>query len=174
MISAVKKYTKMVNDYDVCEESVPYFYNGKEVNYRDYLSIIEICKGKYEYINGKVYFLPARKKDKLYEQTNSILSSKFITWFINRAEQPLTEEFKLILKTNDVNNNVVYPDIMVVPEPNDVKNKNVYRGIPSLIVEIATKYTAKKNYIDKLDLYLNAGVFEYWIVNFSKKRFLKV
>ena len=38
-------------------------------------------------------------------------------------------------------------------------------GTPALIVEILSESTRSKDMIKKLDLYLQGGVEEYWIIN---------
>ncbi|MEH7492610.1 Uma2 family endonuclease, partial [Neobacillus niacini] len=44
-----------------------------------------------------------------------------------------------------------------------------YKGVPSLVVEVLSKSTRRKDLIKKLDLYMSCGVREYWIVNPDNK-----
>lgn len=177
MISAVKHYdpvalNKKLNRAFCClsEGRIPYFYNGKKVSYEDYLSIIESSQERYEYINGQIFFLPS--KCKIHKRICSILSSIFSTWFINRQEQPLADGFEVILELDNGDINLVHPDIMVISNSKEVESKGIYRGVPFLVIEVISDYTMRKDYINKLDLYLSAGVQEYWIVNPINKEVL--
>lgn len=48
-------------------------------------------------------------------------------------------------------------------------DNDYYKGIPTLIVEVLSKGTRRKDLIKKLDLYMSCGVKEYWIVNPDNK-----
>ena len=63
---------------------------------------------------------------------------------------------------------VVQPDLCVVCDPTMVDEKNCL-GAPSLIIEILSRSTSKKDLTIKFDLYEENGVQEYWIVNPSDK-----
>jgi len=56
------------------------------------------------------------------------------------------------------------PDMMVVCEPEKIHYDAVY-GAPSLVIEVLSRSTAKRDRLDKKDAYEAAGVKEYWIVN---------
>lgn len=45
-------------------------------------------------------------------------------------------------------------------------------GAPDWIIEIASPSNSKHDYITKLNLYTEAGVREYWIVDLEKERIL--
>ena len=48
--------------------------------------------------------------------------------------------------------------------------RDFYMGIPSLVIEVLSDSTRRKDMVKKLDLYLDCGVTEYWLVNpFSKE-----
>lgn len=149
--------------YNIKEGPVSYYYNGKNATFEEYLSVTEGNEAFHEYINGQIFYLPVQNNT--HQQICNIISSIFLIWFINKPEQPLSGDFKAVLKLDEDNINIVYPDIMVVPDRRSCKNKNVFRGKPLLIVEVLSEYTRNKDYIKKLDLYLSAGVREYWIVN---------
>ncbi len=38
-------------------------------------------------------------------------------------------------------------------------------GVPSLVLEVLSETTKSKDMLKKLDLYMNSGVSEYWIVS---------
>lgn len=58
----------------------------------------------------------------------------------------------------------VIPDMMVVCNPNIIKEKGIY-GSPDLIVEILSPSTAKNDKGYKKQLYEKSGIKEYWIIS---------
>lgn len=60
--------------------------------------------------------------------------------------------------------NIVEPDISVICDPSKLTDKGC-TGAPDWIVEIVSPSDPKHDYIVKLNLYYNAGVREYWIVD---------
>ena len=60
------------------------------------------------------------------------------------------------------------PDMMVVCDRDSIKNDGVY-GAPSLVVEVLSPSTAKRDIGYKKNAYEAAGVGEYWIVNTDSK-----
>ncbi|XEQ94166.1 hypothetical protein SCACP_30640 [Sporomusa carbonis] len=61
------------------------------------------------------------------------------------------------------NRNVVESDLAVVCDKTKL-DKNGYSGAPTLIVEIVSKSSAKRDNLLKRNKYEKAGVSEYWIV----------
>jgi Uma2 family endonuclease len=62
----------------------------------------------------------------------------------------------------------VEPDLMIrAPHPNRKKNDKDWNTapIPILVVEILSAYTRRRDFNQKKELYLDAGVAEYWIVD---------
>ena len=59
---------------------------------------------------------------------------------------------------------VVQPDIIVVCDPKKIVKKGCV-GAPDLVVEILSPSTSKIDWREKYQLYEEAGVREYWIVN---------
>lgn len=63
---------------------------------------------------------------------------------------------------------VVQPDISVICDKNKLDDKGC-RGVPDLIIEIVSPFTARRDMKDKLFLYEHHGVKEYWIVHPEEK-----
>lgn len=64
--------------------------------------------------------------------------------------------------------NIVEPDISVICDPNKLTDRGC-TGAPDWIIEIASPANSSHDYIRKLNLYADAGVREYWIVNPMKR-----
>jgi Uma2 family endonuclease len=74
--------------------------------------------------------------------------------------------FDVILPTKNKDfmdsDRVVQPDIVVVCDPEKIKERGCF-GTPDWIIEILSPNTTKKDLQDKFDLYEESGVSEYWI-----------
>ncbi len=68
----------------------------------------------------------------------------------------------------DNDKTIVEPDISVICNL-DKQTDRGCTGVPDWIIEIVSPSTASHDYIRKLNLYADAGVQEYWIVDPAKK-----
>ena len=59
---------------------------------------------------------------------------------------------------------VLQPDLSVVCDPDKVDRHGIH-GAPDMVIEILSPATARSDRIVKYDLYQQAGVREYWIVD---------
>ena len=59
--------------------------------------------------------------------------------------------------------NVLIPDIQVTFKTVEL-NITCYEGVPDWIIEVVSS-DASRDYFEKLELYKNLGIREYWIVN---------
>ena len=64
----------------------------------------------------------------------------------------------------DGHRTVVEPDISVICDPDKLTDRGC-SGAPDWIIEIVSPSTSSHDYVRKLNLYAEAGVKEYWIVN---------
>ena len=127
----------------------------------DYYSLPENIRA--ELINGQIYYMSAPSR-----MHQEILGFMFNTIFshINSQKGPCKvypAPFAVKLFSED-DRNVVEPDISVICDPNKLTDRGC-TGAPDWIVEIISPTTASHDYIRKLNLYADAGVKEYWIVN---------
>lgn len=66
---------------------------------------------------------------------------------------------------------MVQPDVGIICDPSKIKRFGIY-GAPDFIVEVLSPSTQKKDMITKLVKYADAGVREYWLVDFSRQKVL--
>jgi Uma2 family endonuclease len=72
-------------------------------------------------------------------------------------------DVRLFYHEDESDDTVVQPDIAVICDKNKLGNEGC-RGAPDLIVEILSPHNSSEEYVRKFNLYLQAGVKEYWIV----------
>lgn len=69
------------------------------------------------------------------------------------------------------NRTMVQPDVGIVCDPDKIKRFGIY-GAPDFLVEVISPSTKKRDFTLKLSKYMEAGVREYWILDFTQKRIL--
>lgn len=69
-------------------------------------------------------------------------------------------------------NTMVMPDVFVVCDPDRIVGRNgrYLDGAPDLVFEVASPSTRKTDMGIKLEKYRRAGVREYWIVDYEKRK----
>lgn len=166
-----KDIVKMVlccGESTVAEQAEEYLAGGKRrVTYEEFLELTENSELRYELIDGEVFLLASPT----YNHQTAILEIivHFYNWFKGKSCRPLTSPFDVTLvKAND-NINVVQPDIIVICDTDKVDEKGKYKGIPTLAVEVLSESSRRHDMLRKLDLYMQTGVREYWMVDPVKK-----
>lgn len=151
----------------VCEEAAVYGYGGKKMSYEEFMEMYENTDERYEYIDGEAYLLASPKIT--HQRVLGNLYSLFRLWFKGKMCMPYLSPFDVTLKKSEDNINVVQPDLLVICDPENKNAKDKYTGVPSLVVEILSDSSSKMDLVKKLDLYVQTGIREYWIVNYIKK-----
>lgn len=72
------------------------------------------------------------------------------------------------VKLKDDRKTIVEPDISVICDPGKLTDRGC-SGAPDWIIEIISPSTFRNDYVRKLNLYADAGVREYWIVDPSRE-----
>ncbi|HWQ79353.1 MAG TPA: type II toxin-antitoxin system prevent-host-death family antitoxin [Anaerovoracaceae bacterium] len=152
----------------VKEEALNYYFNREgKMTYLEFLELTENSDLRYEYIDGEVYCLAAPT----YRHQIAIIeiSTGFNSWFKGKKCRPLTSPFDVTLVKGKDNINVVQPDVMVICDTKKVDAEGKYQGVPTLVVEVLSPSTRKKDMQKKLNLYTETGIKEYWMADPVKK-----
>jgi prevent-host-death family protein len=154
-------------NFVMCESTVECMYKGTKVSYDEFLKISEASEKRYEYIDGEIFLLASP----LYPHQKAVreIFGEFIFWFRGKKCEPLDAPFDVTLYKSLDNINVVQPDILVICDKENIDEKGKYNGIPTLVVEVLSESTKRKDLIRKLNLYMATGIKEYWIVNTDSK-----
>ncbi len=133
--------------------------------YADYLSFDG--DERMEIINGEIVMMASpstthqRISRELFKQLVNFLDGKPCEAFSAPYDVRLFERNGD--EPNDVDT-VVQPDILVVCDKSKIDDKGV-KGAPDLVIEILSPSTQGHDSFIKLNLYQQAGVREYWIVD---------
>ena len=128
------------------------------------MGLTQNSEERYEYIDGEIYLLASPKTAHQIALTE--IFGIFYNWFEGKSCTTFVAPYDITLRRNQENINVVQPDLMVICDLEEkLDTDDYYQGVPTLLIEILSEGTRRKNLVTKLDLYLSCGVREYWIVN---------
>lgn len=154
----------------VREMPMPYHAKPKKATYEEFLELTRNEENRYEYIDGEIYLLASPRTGHQYAA--GMLFGLFFNHFQGSPCTPFTAPYDIFLKRpNQEIPSVVQPDLTVICDLDDhLNDQDYYTGVPSLVVEILSESTQGKDLVKKLDLYMECGVGEYWIVDPSEKK----
>ncbi|MDE7246123.1 MAG: Uma2 family endonuclease [Oscillospiraceae bacterium] len=140
-------------------------YNKKRLTYQDYCDISG--EDRCELIDGELYMMETPLMDHVLVSSNllgvlgnflaekpcRILHAPIDVFLFNQADDP-----------ESTIECVVEPDLIVLCDPKQIGKRGIF-GPPKLVIEILSEVTLKRDREIKFNLYQQAGVAEYWIVN---------
>lgn len=143
---------------------------GREYTYADYLTWT--VKKRFEILKGRLFEMsPAPSKS--HQDIVGELSGRFYIFFKSRQCKYYIAPFDVrIPRRNSVKDEdiitVFQPDICVVCDLSKLDERGCL-GAPDLIIEILSPGNSKCEMNDKFTVYEEAGVREYWMVNYFDK-----
>ena len=144
---------------------------NKTYTYADYLTWQ--FKEKLELIKGKIFKMspaPSTTHQKASGNLHGLIWNKFKGNQCNLFAAPF--DVRLIDKKKSTLDQdiftVVQPDLCVICDETKIDERGAI-GAPDLVIEILSPGNSNKEMKYKFDLYEEAGVLEYWIVNPADK-----
>lgn len=117
----------------------------------------------FEYIDGVVYMSPSPSTK--HQQISMRLSSEIYNYLKGKECEVFSAPFDVhLFKEGMQGEKIVIPDISVICDKTGL-TENFYKGVPNLIIEILSPSNQAHDLVFKLNLYMEYGVKEYWIVN---------
>jgi len=151
------KYVDNIDDLDF----------SKTYTYADYL--LWRFKERVELYKGKIFKMsPAPSTS--HQRTILSLTRIFDNYFQHHKCELFVAPFDVQLIPSE-KSSVVQPDLCVVCDASQLDERGCH-GAPNLVVEILSKGNSKKEIKNKYDLYEEAGVKEYWIVDYMRRTVL--
>lgn len=114
---------------------------------------------KYELVDGELFVTPAPST--AHQQLISVLL-KFLAPYVWARGLGAISIPRSVVRTEE---SEVEPDLMVRMSPTTLPEKWVEMPTPSLVVEVLSRTTRRRDHEQKRALYLRIGVPEYWIVD---------
>lgn len=138
-------------------------YLKDRISMEEYFEIRERSDEILEYIDGFVYMSPSPSTK--HQRVLGKLFLKLGNFFEGKPCEVFPAPFDIELKNDKLEGSrIVIPDIIVICEKNGFTEAR-YVGVPTFIIEILSPSNQSHDLITKLNLYMDYGVKEYWIVN---------
>lgn len=116
-----------------------------------------------EYIDGIIYMVPSPSTK--HQRISMRLSSELYQFLKGKECEVFSAPFDIKLKSDKISGDkVVIPDISVICNKKGLGD-NGYEGVPTVIMEILSPSNQAHDLVFKLNLYMQYGVKEYWIIN---------
>ncbi|HCX49826.1 MAG TPA: endonuclease [Bacillus sp. (in: Bacteria)] len=129
----------------------------------EYYEFRESNDGLWEYIDGMVFMSPSPSTK--HQRISMRLSSQLFNLLNEKSCEVFSAPFDIELKSETIEDTkVVIPDITVICDKSGLAEQK-YVGVPTLIIEIVSPSNQSHDLVVKLNLYMQYGVKEYWIVN---------
>lgn len=126
----------------------------------DYYSLPENVRA--ELIDGNFYYMAAPSR--IHQEILMFLSNKIANYINSKHGTCRVYPAPFAVKLFHDRKNIVEPDISVICDRSKLTDRGC-TGAPDWIIEITSPGNPGHDYIRKLNLYSDAGVKEYWIVN---------
>lgn len=135
---------------------------AKERNYteEDYYNTPENVH--VELIDGRIY--NQADPSRIHQEILNAVNNTIYNYIKARKGSCKVYPAPFAVKLRGDKRNIVEPDISVICDPGKLTAAGC-TGAPDWIVEIVSPGNSGHDYVRKLNLYLDAGVREYWIVN---------
>lgn len=126
----------------------------------DYYSLPEDVRA--ELIEGQIYYQAAPSR--LHQEILGALHAEIYNYIKSKGGSCKVYPAPFAVKLSKDKDNITEPDISVICDPGKLTDKGCF-GAPDWIIEIVSPGNPCHDYMRKMNLYMHAGVREYWIVN---------
>jgi Uma2 family endonuclease len=129
--------------------------------YADYLEWDENYRA--EIINGEVYEMSPPLT--IHQRISMRLSARFSTFLKKKTCEVFAAPFgvRLFPEPDQSDDTVLEPDLVVICDPSKIDDRGC-NGAPDLVIEILSPSNTNKELLLKFNLYCEAGVREYWVI----------
>jgi len=144
--------------------------DDKKYSYADYLTWNE--EERWELINGEAWAMSPAPTTR-HQKIATVLTSELYFYLKGKPCDifPAPFDVRFVKDKNQQDQDIfitLQPDISVICDKSKIDEKGC-SGSPDLIVEILSPSTGYKDETQKLSIYEEYGVKEYWIVNPDRK-----
>lgn len=140
-------------------------FNKKTNTIEDYFNLPDNTRA--ELIDGEFYLMA--EPTIWHQRVAGLIYFMLFSYVREKGRKCLPLIYPVGVQLDMDDKTVVEPDVVIVCNPDKVKDKVVY-GAPDWVLEVVSPSSKKRDYILKLQKYQNAGVREYWIIDREKER----
>jgi len=133
------------------------------ISIEEYYKMREESDGLLEYVDGMVFMVPSPSTK--HQRVSGRLHAKLFNFLEGKDCEVFHAPFDIELHCESMDGNkIVIPDLSVICDKSGLM-ENKYVGVPTLIMEILSPSNQAHDLVFKLNLYMQYGVKEYWIIN---------
>lgn len=153
----------------VCESKMEYGISKKsrECTLEDYYQLPD--ERRVELIDGVIYDMSAPTI--IHQKISLEISVRFHAFISQKKGACMVFSAPVDVQLDCDEKTMVQPDVGIVCDSSKIQRFGVY-GAPDFLVEVISPSTKKKDYTLKLSKYIEAGVREYWIVDYMQEKVL--
>lgn len=153
----------------VCESKMEYGISKKsrECTLEDYYQLPD--ERRAELIDGVIYDMSAPTI--IHQKISLEISVRFHAFISQKKGACMVFSAPVDVQLDCDEKTMVQPDVGIVCDSSKIQRFGVY-GAPDFLVEVISPSTKKKDYTLKLSKYIEAGVREYWIVDYMQEKVL--
>ncbi len=172
---AAARLSPYLKDYEgymqLKEQSAEYLTAGPKVSYEEFMEIYEKSDLRMEFINGEIIVLgsPSTNHQEISGNLHVLLRSHLQGSHCKVYYSPFDVHF---CKKDIQEPDVCQPDLLIACDLEDNVVDGRYMGTPTLVIEILSPSTRRRDLLDKLNTYTLSGVKEYWIVDPKQQRIM--
>ena len=147
-------------------ESVPpYRAEHGKTSYEAFMKLYEKTESRMELLDGDIHLLASPSVSHQNISCNLLLS--FRNHLKGKPCKAFTAPFDVhLVREGSTTPNVCQPDVLIACDlAEHVSREGRYTGIPTLVVEILSEATRSKDMVQKLAIYMQSGIREYWVVD---------
>lgn len=136
---------------------------GEKVTLEEFYRRREETKNLLEYLDGSVLMSPSPSTQ--YQRISGKLQAKLFNFLEGSDCEVFSAPYDIQLYQDGLKGDRIFiPDLSVICDKEGTE-ENKYVGVPSLIVEIFSLSNQSHDLVLKMNMYMQYGVKEYWIVN---------
>ncbi|MEK3889382.1 Uma2 family endonuclease [Bacillus sp. FSL K6-3431] len=137
--------------------------HDRTISLREFYTLREKTDDLLEYSDGIVFMTPSPSTK--HQRISGRLHAKLFHFLDGSGCEVFHAPFDVELQSkNAEEKHIVIPDLLVICNKSGLSD-NKFSGAPDLIIEILSPSNQSHDLVYKLNLYMQAGVKEYWIVN---------
>lgn len=133
----------------------------------DYYNLPEDVRA--ELIDGRIYYQAAPSR--AHQKILNFLNTEINIYIHSKGGPCEVYPAPFAVRLFEDRKTIVEPDISVICNPGRLTDRSC-TGAPDWIIEIVSPESSSHDYVRKLNLYADAGVREYWIVDHRENRIL--
>ncbi|GGK23368.1 Uma2 family endonuclease [Caldalkalibacillus uzonensis] len=134
-----------------------------KISLEEFYKMREETNDLLEYVDGIVLMTPSPSTK--HQRVSGRLQAKLFNFLEGTNCEVFSAPYDIELKKDGIEGTkILVPDLSVICDKQGLQ-ENKFVGVPDLIIEILSPSNQSNDLVTKMNLYMQYGVKEYWIIN---------